>query len=77
MHIDDFYRQLDALVTTPQTDMRIIPTINLLDGYFQYFIATDEQVLAGSSHGLAGCAIRIQTENQRIFWVESISTPGE
>jgi len=74
MHIDDFYQQLNAMALTSQTDMRIIPTINLLDGYFQYFVITEGQVLAGSSHELlSGCAARIQTENQRIFWVESIS----
>jgi len=74
MHIDDFYQQLDSLATASQTDMRVDPTINLLDGYFQYFILTDKQVLSGSSvESLSGCATRIQTENQRIFWVESIS----
>ena len=58
--------------------MRIIPTVNLLDKYFQYFVITDSQVLAGSSHGLlSGCATRIQTENQRIFLVESISASGK
>jgi len=78
MHIDDFYQQLDVLATTSQSDIRIIPTLNLLDGYFQYFITTDSQVLAGSSQKLlTGCATRIQTENQRIFWVESISTSNK
>lgn len=78
MHIDDFYQQLDILASTSQANMRIIPTINLLDGYFQYFVTTDSQVLAGSSQELlSGCATRIQTENQRIFWVESISTLTE
>ena len=75
MHIDDFYQQLDSLASTSQTDMRIIPTINLLDGYFQYFVTADSQVLAGSSHELlSGCAARIQTKNQRIFLVESLSS---
>ncbi|MGD8405899.1 MAG: hypothetical protein PVJ21_19745 [Anaerolineales bacterium] len=78
MHIDDFYQQLNAIASTSQTDMRIIPTINLLDGYFQYFVTTDSQVLAGTSQEfLSGCAARIQTENQRIFWIESISTLNE
>lgn len=76
MHIDDFYQQLDTLASTSGTGMRIIPTINLLDGYFQYFVTADSLVLAGSSHELlTGCAARIQTANQRIFLVESISTP--
>ncbi len=75
MHIDDFYQQLNAMAVTSRTDMRIIPTINLLDGYFQYFVTTDGQVLNGSSQELlSGCATRIQTENQRIFLVESVST---
>jgi len=78
MYIDDFYQELGSLASTSHTDMRIIPTVNLLDGYFQYFVTSDSQVLDGSSQELlAGCATRIQTENQRIFLVESVSTPGE
>ena len=74
MYIDDFYQTLDALAASSQMDMRVIPTINLLDGYFQYFITSDSRVLDGLSHELlAGCATRIQTENQRIFVVESVS----
>ncbi|MBN1451342.1 MAG: hypothetical protein JW963_10040 [Anaerolineales bacterium] len=74
MYIDDFYQELDALAASSQTDMRVIPTINLLDGYFQYFVISDSQVLGSSSQALlSGCATRIQTENQRIFLVESIS----
>jgi hypothetical protein len=77
-HIDDFYQQLYALASSSQTDMRIIPTINLLDKYFQYFVISDSRALKNTSQGLLiGCATRIQTENQRIFWVETISTPGE
>ncbi len=45
MGIDDFYQELDALATSSQSDMRVIPTINLLDGNFQYFVTTDSQVL--------------------------------
>lgn len=74
MGIDDFYRELDALATTSQTNMRITPTINLLDGYFQYFVMTDSQALESTSQErLSGCATRFQTENQRIFLVEFIS----
>jgi hypothetical protein len=73
MYIDDFYQGLDALAAASQTDMQIIPTINLLDGYFQYFVISDRQAISSSSQGLLlGCATRIQTENQRIFLVESI-----
>jgi hypothetical protein len=76
--IDDFYQELVSLATASQTNMRIIPTINLLDGNFQYFVTTDSQVLGNSSQKyLSGCATRIQTENQRIFLVESISPSGK
>jgi hypothetical protein len=73
LHIDDFYQELDALIASSQSNMRIIPTINLLDGHFQYFITSDSQALA-SSYGLfSGCATRTRTENQRIFVIETIS----
>ena len=75
MSIDDFYQQLVSLASTSQNEMHIIPTINLLDGFFQYFVMTDNQVFDQSSQKLvSGCATRIQTENQRIFLVESISS---
>ena len=75
MHIDDFYQQLDSLASLASADVRIVPTLNLLDGFFQYFVISDSQVLASSSPELiSGCATRIQTENQRIFLVESISS---
>lgn len=78
MLIDDFHQKLVSLSASSQADIRIIPTINLLDGYFQYFVISDSQVLAGSSHEiLSGCATRIQTENQRIFLIESTSTSNE
>ena len=71
---DDFYQRLDSLASTSHSDMRIIPTFNLLDFSFQYFVTTDRQILASSSRILtSGCATRIQTEKQRIFLIESIS----
>jgi hypothetical protein len=77
-HIDDFYQELISLSSTTQTDVRIIPAINLLDGNFQYFVTTDESVLEGSQQLLLkGCATRILTENQRIFRIESLSSSGE
>lgn len=74
MGMDDFYQELDALATYSPAGIRVIPTLNLLDGYFQYFVTTEAQVLAGSSgQVIAGCASRLQTENQRIFLIESLS----
>jgi hypothetical protein len=78
MHIDDFYQELDVLASSTEADMRIIPTVNLLDGYFQYFVIPDSLVRGSSSKELlSGCATRIQTANQRIFLVESISASGK
>ena len=75
MNIDDFYQELDSIISSSQTGIRIIPTINLLDGFFQYFVIANNQILADSSDGFfSGCATRIQTENQRIFFVETSST---
>lgn len=74
MRIDDFYQALDSISLSAQSSMRILPTINVLDSYFQYFVITDSQVLDNSSRKLlSGCASRIQTENQRIFLVETVS----
>jgi hypothetical protein len=76
--IDDFYQELDALVSSSPSETRIIPTLNLLDGFFQYFVATDRQVFANSPGNLfSGCAVRIETENQRIFLIESILPSNE
>jgi hypothetical protein len=78
MQIDDFYQELDALASSAQPRLRLIPTINLLDGNFQYFVATGSALLAASPNELlAGCAIRIQTENQRIFLVNSVKPLDE
>ncbi len=76
--IDDFHQGLDTLASSSSLGIRIIPTINLLDGYFQYFVTTDSRVFTGASYELmSGCATRLQTENQRIFLIESISASGE
>jgi hypothetical protein len=78
LRIDDFYQELDSLAVSSQDGIGIIPTINLLDGYFQYFVITDRQVFASASQKLlSGCATRILTENQRIFLVESFLSPDE
>ena len=77
MHIDDFYQELDYLASTSQADTRIVPTINLLDGFFQYFVLDTKLLPEPSGKLLSGCATSIRTENQRIFWVESISHGNE
>jgi hypothetical protein len=78
LYIDDFYQHLDALAASTQGGIRVIPTINLLDGYFQYFVAPDEFIVERAPGELySGCAARIQTEGQRFFLVESISTADE
>jgi hypothetical protein len=78
MRIDDFYQEQDSLAVSSQHGIGLIPTINLIDGYFQYFVTTDRQVFDSASQKLlSGCATRILTENQRIFLIESFLLPGE
>jgi hypothetical protein len=78
MRIDDFYQELDSLAVSSQNGIRVIPTLNLIDGYFQYFVITDPQVFDSPAQKLlSGCATRILTENQRIFLVGSISGSDE
>jgi len=78
MHIDDFYQNLDAQAASTQGGMHIIPTINLLDGYFQYFVVPDVYMADSSADKLlSGCANRVLTEGQRYFLVESLSTFDE
>lgn len=78
IRIDDFYQELDSLADSFPAGMRIAPTVNLLDGYLRYFVIPGGRMLAGSSGELlSGCAARIQTENQRIFLVESVSAYEE
>ena len=74
MYTDDFYQELNTLAMNFQTGMRVIPTLNLLDGYFQYFIFDINQLPDnGNQTLLSGCATRTRTKNQRIFKVEMIS----
>jgi hypothetical protein len=78
MRIDDFYQELDSLAVSSQNGIRVIPALNLIDGYFQYFVITDPQVFDSPAQKLlSGCATRILTENQRIFLVGSISGSDE
>lgn len=79
IRIDDFYQELDSLADSCPAGMRIALTVNLLDGYLRYFVIPDGRMLAAGSSGelLSGCAARIQTENQRIFLVESVSAYEE
>lgn len=78
LQIDDFYQQLDTLAASSGSGIRIIPTLNLLDGYFQYFVATDPGLFENSTRKtVSGCATRILTENQRIFLIESVSSSAE
>lgn len=69
---DDFYKELNLQASFSNANVRIIPTINLSGGAFQYYLASNAEVLQGSSGKiLLGCATRISTENQRIFKIES------
>ena len=61
-----------------ETLTRIIPTMNVLDSSFHYFVEADP----GSSfvhcrQVLSGCASEIRTKNQSIYQIESNLLPGK
>ena len=70
--VDDFYDQLLALAGSSNKGIRIIPAHNLVDWTSHYFVQDLEQTSTKlDEHVIAGCGIRIQTETQRIFQIES------
>lgn len=77
-NIDDFYQELLTLAQTSRTITRIIPTVNLLDSNFHYFVAADPgSSLAPTGEVISGCASEIRTKNQSIYQIESSLLPGK
>jgi hypothetical protein len=77
-NIDDFYQELLILAQTSRTITRIIPTVNLLDSNFHYFVAADPgSSLAPTGEVISGCASEIRTKNQSIYQIESSLLPGK
>ena len=71
--IDDYYQELLMLTKNSDTNVRIIPAIDLLDKEFHYFYVPHNRIKANSALKVAsGCATEIKTKNQSIYQVESI-----
>lgn len=71
--IDDFYQELYSMMKATGSNVRLIPTINLLDNKFHYFYVDSSMANESSMNTITGCAIEVKTENQSIFVVESTS----
>ncbi|HEY2980406.1 MAG TPA: hypothetical protein VGJ22_04425 [Anaerolineales bacterium] len=70
--IDDFFQALMEVSGSSQEVTHLVPAVNLIDDKFHYFIGPAARFeAAGSNHLLAGCAVEIRTDNQRIYQVES------
>ena len=75
---DDFYQELLTLTQPSQAVTRIIPTVNLLDANFHYFVAADPGLLlVPAGQVVSGCAVEIRTKNQSINQIESLYPPGK
>jgi hypothetical protein len=71
-NIDDFYQELLSLAQPSRSVTRIIPTINLVDSSFHYFVVADPPSLTADGQVVSGCASEIRTRNQSIYQIESL-----
>ncbi len=72
-NIDDFYQELLILTQPSRTVTRIIPTVNLIDSNFHYFVVADPGLsLVPAGQLVSGCASEIRTKNQSIYQIESL-----
>jgi hypothetical protein len=70
---DDFYLKLVSLAVSRDEDTRVIPTNNLIDKRFHFFVGGISQFDLGKADPLiAGCATQIQTESQSIYYIERL-----
>jgi hypothetical protein len=71
--IDDYYQELLLLTKNNDTNVRIIPAIDLVNEDFHYFYISHSKIPGNLSDNLvAGCAIEIKTKNQSIYKIESV-----
>lgn len=76
--IDDYYQKLVSLAKSDSANIRLIPTINLIDNNFHYFYIPLDKLSHGGLSGLiSGCGIEIRTKNQSIFQVKSVSSKDQ
>ena len=68
---DDFYQFMFS--TAQESNIRVIPAINLIDDEFRYvFIRPENFPDTESQELLFGCATEVSTRNQQIYLVESV-----
>ena len=72
--IDDYYQKLLLLTKNNDTNVRIIPAIDLVNEEFHYFYIPHSIKGSSSLSVVSGCATEIKTKNQSIYQVESIRT---
>ena len=72
--IDDYYQKLLLLTKNNDTNVRIIPAVDLVNEEFHYFYIPHSIKGSSSFSILSGCATEIKTKNQSIYQVESIRT---
>lgn len=76
--VDDFYQQLYSLVKDDNTNVRIIPALDLIDERLHYFYVFQSKLPDTSrSNVMTGCAVEIETKNQSIYRIESVRTHEE
>ncbi len=70
---DDYYQVLISLANTVDANVRIIPANDLIQEKFHYFFISEEKFpIDSSSNLMSGCAIEFKTQNQSIYYVESV-----
>lgn len=71
--IDDYYQELLLLTKNNDTNVRIIPAIDLVNEGFHYFYISESKIRDDLSDILVtGCAVEIKTKNQSIYEIESV-----
>jgi hypothetical protein len=77
-NIDDYYQELLLLTKNNDTNVRIIPAIDLVKEEFHYFYVPHSSLKGSSAlNVVSGCATEIKTKNQSIYRVESILSNEE
>jgi len=72
--IDDYYQELLLLTKNSDTNVRIIPAVDFVHDRFHYFYVSHSRIPGDSTVRLmTGCAIKIETKNQSIYEIESIT----
>ncbi len=71
---DDFVQALLKLAKDSPTGIRIIPTMDLVDPSFHYFVSPlDHGLPVPAGQSVSGCATEIFTLNGSLYQVESLT----